>query len=180
MVFDFPVITWSLSGGHLTDQFGRYEPFLTFLEGHWPNCDPKRCQNPIQWTYYVTSDLWRSFGMVFKFPVITWSLSGGHLTDQFGRFEPFSTFLEGHRPNCDPKRCQNPMPWTYYVTSDLWRSFGMVFEFPVITWSLSGGGGHLTDQFGRFEPFSTFLEGHRPNCDPKKCQNPIPRTYHVT
>ena len=96
--------------------------------------------------------------MVFEFPVIAWSLSGGRLTDQFGRFEPSSTFLEGHRPNCDPTRCQNPIPWTYYVTSVLWRSFSMIFEFPVITWSLSGG--QLTDQFGRYEPFLTFLEGH--------------------
>ena len=94
--------------------------------------EPKGCQNPISWTYYVTSTLWQYSGMVFEFPDITWGLSGGHLEDQFGRFLPFSTFFEAYRPDCHLKCCQKPISPIHYVTSDLRQYFGMVFELPDI------------------------------------------------
>ena len=96
MVFEFPVIAWSLSGGRLTDQFGRFEPSSTFLEGHRPNCDLECCPNPIAPTHYATRDLRIYLPIVFEFPEITWGSAGGHLEDQFSHFETFFVFLKRH------------------------------------------------------------------------------------
>ena len=40
------------------------------------------------------------------------------------------------------------MPPTYHAKMDLWQYFGMIFEFPEITWGSEGG--HLEDQFDHF------------------------------
>ena len=64
MVFEFPDITWRLSGGHLEDQFGRFLPFSTFFEAYRPDCHLKCCQNPISPIYYIVMEFCDDFGMV--------------------------------------------------------------------------------------------------------------------
>ena len=80
------------------------------------------------------------------------------LEDQFGRFKPFLSFLEGYRPNCDLKCCHNPIPPTYYATMDLRQYLSIVFEIPEITWG-SVEGIYWTI-LTIFELFYKFLKGY--------------------
>ena len=75
-----------------------------------------------------------------------------NLEPVWSSFEPFLSFVEGYRPNCDLICCQNPIPSSYYATMNLRQYFLLFLNF-------QRSQDHLEDQFGHFWALFHISEG---------------------